>query len=221
MATIWEIQPEVTATVVEGSFWNGLTVDARAALWRVDERTKELVEPLTRVESLVDGEEFVSSAIPEYRSLAGQWTRLLQDSGVTATQLANDYQERNAILYSWQLPTADDKACWQSTLDSEAAYVAWLERLQGLAPRSDLRIRGNQLAAEATMPLLQFLIVKRAIVLAMSLDPGPSPKTVSTLINLADNCMSEIEDIFLGQARGSDDDDEVVSLAEVRAKIDL
>ena len=148
MTTIWDFQPEVTAALTEGSFWSGLSADARAALWKADERTKTLVAPLARVESLADAEAFVSSVEAEYRGLAEQWAKALRDSGVSATQLADDYRERNSALRDWQLPSTNDNERWQGVLDSEGAYVAWLERQQSLAPSSDARLKGNQLAAK-------------------------------------------------------------------------
>ena len=221
MTTIWDFQPEVAATLVEGSFWSGLPADARVALWKADERTKTLVAPLTRVESLADAEAFVSSAEAEYRGLAEQWAKVLRESGVSATQLADDYRDRNSALRDWQLPSTNDNERWQGVLDSEGAYVAWLERQQSLAPSSDARLKGNQLAAKTTEPLLRFLMVKRALVLAMESDSGSSPMTLTVLTEFADKCMTEVEDIFLGQADPDDDDGEGVPLAEVRAKLGL
>ena len=221
MTTIWDFQPEVTATLTEGSFWSGLSADARAALWRTDEQTQALVAPLTRVESLAEAEALVSSTEVGYRRLAEQWAKVLRDSDVSATQLADDYRERNSALRDWQLPSIDDNERWQGVLDSEGAYVAWLTRQQGLAPSSDARLRGNQVAEETNEPLLRFLLVKRALVLAMASVPGPSPKTISALTTLVDQYMTQIEDIFLGRAGRDDDDGEVVPLAEVRADLGL
>ncbi len=221
MTTIWDFQPEVTAALTEGSFWSGLSADARAALWRTDEQTQALVAPLTRVESLADAEAFVGTAEAKYRSLAEQWAKVLRDSGVSATQFADDYRERNSALRDWQLPSTDDNERWQGVLDSEGAYVAWLERQQSLAPSSDARLKGNQLAAKTTEPLVCFLMVKRALVLAMESDSGSSSITLTVLTEFADKCMTEVEDIFLGQKDLDDDDGEVVSLAEVRANLGL
>ena len=45
--------------------------------------------------------------------------------------------------------------------------------------------------------------------------------TLTVLTEFADKCMTEVEDIFLGQADPDDDDGEGVPLAEVRANLGL
>lgn len=220
MTTIWDFQPEVSAALVEGSFWSGLSADARAALWRIDEQTKAIVAPLTHIELLADAEAFVSSAEDEYRHLSEQWAKVLRDSGVSSSQLAEDYRVRSFALRDWQLPTVEDNERWQGVLDSEGVLVEWLERQQSLAPGSEARQMGNRLAGTTVAPLLRFLLVQRAIVLALASDSGSSHRTISVLTDLADKCMTEIEDVFLGAAE-YDDDGETVSLAEVRADLGL
>ena len=221
MTTIWDLQPEVTATLTEGSFWRDLSPDARAALWRTDEQTQALVAPLTRVESLAEAEAFVNSAEAAYRRLTEQWGKLLQDHHVSAAQLADDYRERNSFLRDWQLADVDDNERLQGVLDSESALFAWLVRQQGLAPNSDERLRGNEVAAEASESLQRFLLVRRTLVLVMSSKLSPSPQTISVLTRLADQYMTQIEDIFMAHAERDDDEGEVVPLAEVRADLGL
>ena len=221
MTTIWDLQPEAVAALKEGSLWSGLSADARAALVRIYDRTTALVTPLTRVESLEGAETLAASAEAEYQSLIEQWRQTLRASGITPAQFAAEQRKKSLLSQYFIIFSKYDRERWQGVLTSEAGYVAWIDRSLAVEPADDEGEEFNRLAEATTGPFSRYLLAKHAVVTLFAMTPTPLPQTLSVLTELADRCMTEVEDAFLAQAERDDDEGGVVPLAEVRADLGL
>ena len=221
MTTIWDYRPEVAAAVADGSLGIGLPDAALASLRRISDEIEALAVPLSRVSSLSEAEALATAGETEYRRLSEQWVATLQDLDVSPSEYAEAEKAKVPSVQRVVLPRDRDNEQWQGVLDSEEGYVAWIERQLIEEQTDDERQKNDVLAKETKGPFLRYLLVKRALVSALASVPGPSPQTISVLAALADNCMTEVEDVFLAEADYGEDDGQTVSLADVRADLGI
>lgn len=221
MTTILDHRPETATAVVDGSLGLGLPESALASLRRINDEVEALNAPLVQVTSSSEAEALATASEAAYRRLGEEWVATLQEMGISPADYAVAEKENGPLVQRVALPNESENEEWQSVLDSEEGYVAWVERQLIEAQSDDERQRNEKLAEETKGPFLRYLLVKRALVSALASASGTSPQTVSALAGYADKCMTEVEDIFLAHADGDGEDGEVVPLAEVRADLGL
>lgn len=217
MTTVLDYRPEVAAAVVDGSLDVGISEEALASLQRDLRRVAEILVPLTCVSSLPDAEKLAATNEAEFSLLVKEIAESLHSAGVS-TQ-ADEFTRKEVALGEPLLRRADER--WQGILQSEAAYTDWFTRQTAIAPVGDVPRKIAQLDEETRRPYSRFIMAKSALNVALTSADGASPAVVSALTELADNCMTEVEDVFLAQADYGDDDGETVSYEEVRARLDL
>ena len=221
MATILDYRPEVATAISEGKLEVSLSEDARATLGRINDRIVALVTPLTCVVSLSDAQMLVATKIDEYLRLAKQWTDILLDAGVSVAE----FEEGNVGHFA-HLPNDDDNERWQGALQSAAAYLDWAHRVNKRLDsgeeivEEELR-KVDWVMTEVYSPLARFEMAKHAIKRVLAKSSGSSSSALSALAQLADNCMTEVEDVFLAQADYGEDDGQRVSFEEFRANLAL
>ena len=217
MTTIFDFRPEVAEALANGSLDVGLAEKVRALLRRDVDRIVELIVPLTWVESLTEAEAHTDTVVVEFSRLLMRVAEKLPRTDVSprAADLTQMELERGEPL----LHSADER--WKGILQSEAACADWFARQALKVLDGDASRKIAQLNEQTRRPQSRFVMAKCALIAALTSADGASPETVSALTQLADDCMSEVEDVFLAQADYSEDDGETVSLAEVRAKLGL
>ena len=217
MTTILDFRPEMAEALANGSLASGLSEKVRALLKRDTQRIVEIIVPLTFAESLTQAEAYATATEAEFTHTLLRVTESLRKVGASphATELTDKELEHGEPL----LGNAD--ARWIGILQSESACSIWFAR-QALKILDEEESQKIARLTEATRrPQSRFVMAKCALIAALTSADGASPETVSALTQLADDCMSEVEDVFLAQADYSEDDGETVSLAEVRAKLGL
>ena len=217
MTTILDYRPELAAAVADGSLDVGLSKGARAVLKRDMERIVEIVVPLMSVESLPDAEAHTSAAEAEFSSLLMRVAEALPKAGLSshAADLTQKELERGEPL----LHSVDER--WEGILQSEAACADWFTRQTLKILDDDASQKVAHLTEQTRRPQSRFVMAKCALIAALTSKGGASPQTVSALTELADKCMTEVEDVFLAQADYGEDDGQRVSLEEFRANLAL
>ena len=218
MTTILDYRPEVAAAIADGSLAGDIPHDARIVVARIRERVEALVAPLTRVESLADAQALAATGEVEYLHLMEEYDKAISGSSVLQFEVADG----PGVGADLRLPNADDDERWQGALQSGEGYFDWLGRQLRNGQSDDERRQSNEIIKETLGPIGRFLLAKLALVTAFATAPPPSPATVSSLAQLADECMTEVEDVFLAHADYREDDAvEPVPYEEVRANLGL
>ena len=222
MTTISDYRPEVAAAIADGSLDVGLSDDTRAELQRIHERMVALVTPMTRVVSASEAQTLAASGEAEYLRLAEVWSEVLMHSGFTLPQT----DDVDAALYEVHLPDAHYEEQWQGTLQSARAYLEWAMRLDRRLDSNEDTTKDELLRLDGLFSALhgpwgRYVMADLAIRLVLAEAPGSSPTAIPALTELADNCMTEVEDVFLAEEDYSKDDGQTVSLANIRANLGL
>ncbi|MCY4623482.1 MAG: hypothetical protein OXC99_00515 [Chloroflexi bacterium] len=222
MTTILDYRPEIAAAVADGSLDVGLSADALTSLRQIHERMVALVAPLTRVKSLSEAEALATNNESEYLRLAEEWSRLVGASGFSQPKT----QEVNAALYDIRLPNVDDQDQWLSTLQSVKAFLEWARKLDRRLDSNELisqdeLLKFDRLFSSLHRPWGRYVMADMAISLVVAKPSDSSPNAIPLLARLADQCITEVEDLFLAEADYGDDDGEHVSLEDVRANLGL
>ena len=221
MTTILEFVHSAATPHTSESLPAGLADHVQAALHSIEEREVEILFPLTIASTLVEAEKLALAGETEYRRLVEEWIAVRQEAGILpAVSTGTDIGSASDAQWT-QLPDTMDNDRWQGALQSEAAYVAWMKRQVAVSVRDAEQEQEGLPFGEAVGPFLRFQMTKWALLLALASPLSLPPQNISALSQLADKCMTEVEDIFLGQAETDDDDGEVVPLAEVRANLGL
>lgn len=217
MTTVLDYRPEVAAAVADGSLHVGLSEDDLASLQRDLKRIAEILVPLTWAASLADAEKLTAANEAEFSLLVGKIAESLRSAGASAQ--ADELTRKEIGLGEPLLCRADER--WQGILQSEAAYTDWFARQAAIAPADDTPHEIARLDEETRRPYSRFIMAKSALNVALTSADDASPAIVSALTELADNCMTEVEDVFLAHADYGDDDGGTVSYEEVRARLGL
>ena len=221
MTTISEFVHIATVPHPDEQLPEGISKSVQAELRRIEDREVEILFPLTNASTLAKAGELAAANESEYRQLVERWIATLQEATVDPTESAGVDRELTSDTQAVHLAVPEDNERWQGALQSEAGYVAWLRRQVSEGNSEVEHAQPNQLFEETVGPFLRFLMAKRALLLGMASPLGLSPETVSSLAELADNCMIEVEDLFMAEADYGEDDGQRVSLEEVKANLGL
>ena len=221
MTTILDFRPEVAAAVADGSLDVGLSDAAVAALRGIYERNLLLIEPITHVNTLEQAESLVVKAIAQYVGLIEEWGQTLREHGVDPVQFGLTHYDKSQLDKGLSALSKSDRELWEPVLQSEAEFLAWNSRHLAQPRDSDEFQRNDELVGEALGSFLAYLMAKNGLIIVLNEPDKSSPQTVAVLTQLADNCMTEVEDVFLAHADYGEDDGQRVSLDEVRANLGL
>lgn len=220
MTTISNFVHIATVPHLDEHLTGGISKRAQEVLRRIEEREVEILFPLTNASTLAEAEELATASETEYRRLVERWISTLQEAGVEPVESADVDIGVAYDIQGTHLNDSEDNERWQGALQSEAAYVAWLRRQVAEGNGEAKQEPQNWLFEETVGPFLRFQMAKRALLVGMASPIGLSPQTVSSLAEFADNCMTEVEDVFLGTAEYNTND-ETVSFEEIRAELGL
>ena len=159
----------------------------------------------------------MKGAESEFSQLLFHVAESLRSAGASpqATEITGRELEQGEPLLS------DADTRWNGILQSEAACSAWFTRqtLKILDKEESQKI--DRLTQLTQRPLSCFVMAKCALIAALTSQDGASPQTISALTELADNCMIEVEDLFMAEADYGEDDGQRISLEEFRANLGL
>ena len=221
--TLLAYRPELATALEEESIGRDLSKDARQELMRIHKQITALTIPLTRAQSLPDAEKVVTRIESDYLHLGERWTELLLASGLAYEKLGGINEQLPDKLSKAEFVDPEVKQQWSSVLDSAHASAAWLNQRGDDALRTDnqedIALVAN-VTEQARSPVVRFEAVKNAIDLILSEAPGATPKAIPMLVELADRCWTEVEDVFLSLAE-YDDDGGTVPLSEVKTELGL
>ena len=220
MSTILDFVHSATASHSEECLPSGLSADMQATLRRIEQREVEILFPLTNAVRIEEVRHFAEAGEIEYRQLVEQWHTAFQDVGILPSAPAESEGEAPLDGQWIRLPDDTDNERWQGALESEAAFVAWIEA-HGASTSDDEEKQQSLPLQDIFGPFMRFQMAKRAILLAVASPLGVNPQTVSALAEFADDCMTEVEDAFLANADYGEDDGERVSLEDLRANLGL
>lgn len=211
-------RPELAVALADAPGQSGLTEDARRELGRISEQINALIMPLTRVRSLPEAERLAASAVSDHIELATQGTQILSDAGELRT---GSGVVTSLFDSTHESPWLGEEVKEQlhGTLESLAAYVDWFWSNNATADKNRQRTAAG-IVKQVQYPIAQAVMALSALALLLTGKADALPEVIPVLADLADHCMTEVEDAFLGLVEHGDSED-AVPLSEVKAKLGL